>query len=145
MPKCLPADLRPSCGSGKQGAYNKMQTNQLLSAVLVQWIFKHLVIKPNIYSGQFLNRMGTVWEQMPRPCLVDWGVVKKLRGYLQGSTHQVHFLLILLPSNHLCRFCQWWGLVINFCCHFFSLIWWQSEDHKGKTGPVFFFDWMLSE
>lgn len=59
--------------SGKQGAYNKVQTNQLLSAVLVQWIFKHVVIKPNIYAGQFLNRMGTVWEQMPRCCLVERG------------------------------------------------------------------------
>lgn len=32
--------------------------------------FKHLVIKANIYAGQFLNRMGTVWgaDAMVVPC-----------------------------------------------------------------------------
>ena len=119
--------------SGKQGAYNKVQTNQLLSAVLVQWIFKHLVIKPNIYAGQFLNRMGTVWEQMPWCCLVERGWEGSTEDAYMAPPSRLNISQLFLPPSPPFPLLQWSGIVINFCCHFFSLIEWRPEDHEEET------------
>ena len=119
--------------SGKQGAYSKVQTNQLLSAVLVQWIFKHLVIKPNIYAGQFLNRMGTVWEQMPWCCLVERGWEGSTEDAYMAPPSRLNISQLFLPPSPPFPLLQWSGIVINFCCHFFSLIEWRPEDHEEET------------
>lgn len=82
MLKCLPADLPLYCRSGNQGAYNKVQTNQLLSAVLVQWIFKHLIIKANLYAGQFSEQDGNSLGADARALTHEEELLKKHREYI---------------------------------------------------------------
>lgn len=79
MLKCLPADLPLYCRSGNRGAYNKVQTNQLLSAVLVQWIFKHLIIKTNLYAGQFSEQDGNSLGADARALTHEEGLLKQHR------------------------------------------------------------------
>lgn len=61
------------------------------------------------------------------------GVGREHRGCLYCSTQQVEYLPALWPPSPLFPLLQWSGIVINFCCHFFSLTEWRPEDHEEET------------
>ena len=68
---------------------------------------------------------------MVLPC--GKGTGREHRGCLYGSTQQVEYLPALLPPSPPFPLLQWSGIVINFCCHFFSLIEWRPEDQEEET------------